>query len=93
MKALIFSAALAASCAPAFAQSNCGPSGDVERVLVDTFQEEAHVLGLSRNGYVLTFWGNSETGTWTIIARSAQGTSCVFDAGEGFQRVDLKAQL
>ena len=93
MKALIFSAALAASSVPAYAQSSCGPSEVVERFLAETLQEEAHVLGLSRNGYVLTFWGNEATGTWTIIAQSAQGVSCILDAGEGFERVELEAQL
>lgn len=92
MKYLTF-VALFASCAPAHAQENCADTEAVYQFLEDNYAEERIVSGLSSGGHVVEYWGNEQTGTWTILITPPQGFSCIVDSGEGFHIHDLKAQL
>lgn len=86
-------AALVASCAPAYAQTECAATQDVYDIMKGMYGEERHARGLSDRGFLTEIWGNEETGTWTIIATSPEGISCVLDQGQNFTREELKGQL
>lgn len=85
--------ALMASCAPAYAQSNCAETQDVYDIISNRYGEDRYTRGLSDRGYITEVWGNEQTGSWTIIATSADGVSCILDQGKGFSRVQLPGQL
>lgn len=86
-------AALIAFGAPVFAQSNCASTKDVQEIMGGIYGEEKYASALSGRGYLVEVWANNETGTWTIIATSPEGISCVMDQGEGFAREELPGQL
>lgn len=93
MKFLTTAALLVATCAPAHAQVNCATTGDVYSIMIDRYGEERIALGLSDKGYIVEFWGNDETQSWTVIMTRADGISCIVDQGNQFIRSERKGQL
>lgn len=69
---------------PAAAQSICGSRGDFIKHLEKRHQEQPTSMGLASNGKMIEVL-TSETGTWTIIVTSPDGTACVIAAGEAWQ--------
>jgi len=78
-----------ATCTPVNAQGTCGPTDDVYNNLTQKFGEHRQSQGLSVNGIIVETWGNSETGTWTILTTTVNGTTCLLASGEWFR---LEAQ-
>ncbi len=68
----------------ASAQSICGERGDFIKHLGKRHQEAPTSMGLASNGKMVEVL-TSETGTWTIIVTSPDGTACVVAAGEAWQ--------
>jgi hypothetical protein len=77
--------ALATCSAPVYAQARCGPTDDAYEVLTNKYGEERHSYGAVQGGIIET-WVNDVTGSWTIIATSADGVSCIVMSGMGFER-------
>lgn len=91
MKAIFLTAALAVSLAvPAFGQSECAASRDLADLMAKNHGEAKIARGLSlRSGAVIEFFVNPETGAWSAIKTTAQGTSCMIDHGLSFELIDL----
>lgn len=81
MKHLAILAALAAT--PAFGQTTCAEREAIATVLAESFQEAQRVAAIN-GGQVLEFWGNEDTGTWTLLLSDVHGTSCIMGGGTGF---------
>ena len=76
--------AMLSSCTPALAQPACGQSVNVWESL-RAYGEERQSLGLTHDGAsIVETWGNTDSGTWTVIVASPQGVSCVVAHGDGF---------
>ena len=73
---------------PAYAAPECASSQDVYDIMSGNYGESRQSAALSDRGYLVEVWANTETGTWTIIATSAEGVSCVVDQGAGFEIVE-----
>jgi hypothetical protein len=81
-------AALAAS--PAGAQSVCGPRADIVRQLGERYGETRQSLGLAGGRGVVELYANSESGSWTILVTSPQGTACLMAAGDSFEHEPVR---
>jgi hypothetical protein len=62
----------------------CGKRADVEKMLKEQFGERAMANGLSHTGAVAEVF-TSPKGTWTIVATSPNGMSCLIGAGEAWK--------
>jgi hypothetical protein len=69
---------------PAAAQGKCGPRADIVTELSRLFQEAPNAVGQVNGNAVIEVFV-SDKGTWTIIATSADGKSCVLSAGDGWE--------
>lgn len=90
---LIASAAIAVLLAcPAYAQPKCYPTERVISELTQKRGEEVIAEGSRSNGTVVTMWGNTETGSWTVTGTKG-GVTCVFDSGGDFKRIVLSPNV
>jgi hypothetical protein len=72
----------------AFAQTqNCGNVLQVSNLLHSEYGETVQDFGIASNGALVQWWGNIDTGTWTIIAVTPDGTACLVASGEGFEHM------
>ena len=62
----------------------CGQRADIERMLKEQFGERAMAHGLAHTGAVAEIF-TSPKGTWTIVATSPNGMSCLIGSGESWQ--------
>ena len=81
IRAIIIGALFAS---PAAAQ-NCAPVTHVAEQLGTQYGETVQDMGIASNGALVQWWGNAETGTWTVIAVTPDGTACLVASGEGFE--------
>lgn len=85
---LITTTALAALFAiPAYAQQNCAPYEHVKSRLAEKYGETRQSIGTARTQTVEVY-ANLETGTWTVVVTSINGTACFVSAGQNFQRLN-----
>lgn len=73
-------AVLMSSCAPAYAQVECGPVDSMTRQLEHRFGETSRGYGLS-GPVVVEVFANLETGTWTIVTHRPDGLTCAVAHG------------
>ncbi|MFQ5565514.1 MAG: hypothetical protein ACE5EU_04045 [Paracoccaceae bacterium] len=76
---------------PAHAQMVCGKRTDMVRQLSEKYGETRRSLGLAEGRGVVELFASEETGTWTILMTSPQGTACMMAAGQAFQIEPVKA--
>jgi hypothetical protein len=77
---------------PAYAQEPpCAPYADLAGALTSKYGESVMERGLSQAGVLVEWWGNSETGTWTILTITAAGVACIVQAGELFETLPVGA--
>jgi hypothetical protein len=69
----------------------CAPYEDVSKALADKYGEAVMERGLSQAGVMVEWWGNSATGTWTILTITAAGVACIVQAGELFETLPVGA--
>ena len=62
----------------------CGKRADVEKMLKEQYGERAMAHGLAHTGAVAEIF-TSPKGTWTIIATSPNGMSCMIGSGKSWQ--------
>lgn len=77
--------------APAAAQMICGKRGDMVRQLDEKYGETRQSMGLSEGQGVVELYASEETGSWTILLTSPQGTTCLMAAGEAYRAEPVKA--
>ncbi len=92
MPALVLAtfAGIALPAAPAGAQMAqvqmvCGKRADIIRQLTDKYGETRRSMGLAEGRGVVELYASEETGSWTILITSPQGTACMMAAGQSFQ--------
>jgi hypothetical protein len=81
---LAAAALLALTAGHANAEEACAASDVVRKHLASKYEEAPVGLGIS-DGVLFEVWSSESKGTWTIIATSPQGKSCVIGAGTGWQ--------
>ena len=69
------------------AQMWCGEYKKVANSLSETFGEVPSSMGLANNGSVVQVFASAD-GTWTILATTPKGLSCVMAAGEAWQKLE-----
>jgi predicted methyltransferase len=86
-----FSLALRAGCAVALAsvapvasaQSQpCAQRAKVIERLAEKYGETLQSVGMQSNNGVLEVYASEETGSWTILVTSPDGTACLIAAGQ-----------
>ena len=88
MRRLLFALLLTLACgSSALAQNarHCAPREAIITRLAEKFGESRQGLGLGRNNAVMEIFANLQSGSWTIIATLANGTSCIIASGEAYQ--------
>jgi hypothetical protein len=81
----IFLPAIPADAQMAGAQMMCGKRADIIRQLDEKYGETRRSLGLAGGRGVVELYASDETGSWTILLTSPQGTACMMASGEAFQ--------
>ena len=71
----------------AHGQTVCGTRAKFLDHLAKTYKEAPTSLGVTGSGQVVEVL-TSATGSWTIIATSPNGRSCVVAAGEAWERLE-----
>ena len=67
---------------PAFGLT-CGSYDAVKGVLESKYEEQFRVGALA-GADLIEFWGNEDTGTWTIVSVDSAGLTCIRADGVGF---------
>lgn len=62
-------------------QPYCAEDAEIHQTLLHDFREQP--VDTSHEGTQL--WGSDDTGTWTLVAPRADGTSCIIASGIGFK--------
>lgn len=86
--------ALAAACAApldAISQEAClfppGPRIAVTGLLTRCCGETQIEVEVTDGSFVLEFWGNPRTGTWSVVRTSPRGISCLTASGRSWRPV------
>lgn len=72
-----------------FAQGrNCGDRAVIIERLAERYGEARVLSGLTQTNGVLEFFGNAESGSWTVLITMPNGMTCLVAAGEAFTLSD-----
>ena len=87
LKSLLVSISLIAVVfqAQATERLQCGPHKDVVAQLAVKYSEQPVAIGVSENGQLIEILAHRDGSTWTVIATTPQGLSCIVIAGEAWQ--------
>ena len=84
---IIAATALAVS-APAAAQpKGCGDRAEMVAHLAKKYQEQPTAFGLQSDGKVVEIFSSKDSGSWTILISTPNGTSCLASTGHAWQPV------
>ena len=72
-------------------QMNCDAYDVLAERLADQYGERPIERGLDWRGEMVEWWGNFETGTWTLLVISASGMACIPAHGEMFETLEAAA--
>jgi hypothetical protein len=64
----------------------CADYREVQRQLAASYGEAPVATGLRSNGELLQVFASPESGTWTIVSTTPQGTACVLAAGRHWEQ-------
>jgi hypothetical protein len=80
---------LALSAAPAMAQDmTCDFYPALAEMLTTQYGEMPLERGLDWRGNMMEWWGNPETGTWSLVTFTADGFACIPAHGELHESVE-----
>lgn len=85
MTALAAATVLTAATAHAQQARNCGPRELVVNRLAEGYGETRQSIGLAANNAVIEVFASDESGTWTILVTSPNGTSCLVASGQAYE--------
>jgi len=68
--------------APAETPRTCAAHTQVVERLAERYGETLQSMGMHSNNGLLEIYASEETGTWTILVTSPDGTSCLVAAGQ-----------
>jgi len=80
---------IATATLPAQAQTLCNTRVSIVSQLTDKYGEVSNGIGMQSAKQVIELWSSKKTGSWTIIASRADGTSCVLAAGRNLARIHI----
>lgn len=92
MKKILLATALIL--APAVAQATqmqCRPYDEVAELLTGGFGEVLLERGLDHRGTMAEWWGNRETGTWSLVTVQPNGVACIPAYGQAFESIEPAA--
>lgn len=73
---------------PSAAQAGrCGTRKAIVAVLAKQFSEKRHALGLVTNQLLMELFV-SQKRTWTLLASSPNGTSCIVASGQSWDKIN-----
>lgn len=75
---------IAATATAARADTTCADRAVILDILQDQFGERLQGMGLSATGNLIEITSNKATGTFTVIATSPGGVSCILVEGDEF---------
>ena len=75
----------------AAAQMACGQRDSIVSQLQERYGETRRAMGFQEGRGIVEVWASDETGTWTIVITTPQGTTCLVAAGEAFQADEITA--
>ena len=68
------------------AQPHCGPRDQIVKALGENFKETPVGMGVTEPGQLIELFASS-SGSWTMVATTPNGTSCLVAAGESWDMV------
>ncbi|MBM9594813.1 hypothetical protein JM664_09900 [Rhodobacteraceae bacterium MCCB 386] len=71
--------------------TTCAPREIVLQKLSDRWGEIRQSVGLGRGNRIVEVFASGDTGTWTILATSPSGLSCVVAVGTAFEALSEPA--
>lgn len=89
MKKIVLAGALASLFAlPVAAQQSepCMLTVDMYQIMIQQYGESRVSTGITPSGRMVEFWGNPESGSWTVVETAPNGISCARASGGGFER-------
>lgn len=84
MKRVITATVLALVSTGAQAQG-CGPYEEIAKYLAKEHGESVIASGTTPRDALVEFWGNPETGSWSLIARPKPDVGCPLMSGENLK--------
>lgn len=63
----------------------CGKRTDLVQQLDEKYGETRRSLGVTAGRGLVELYASEETGSWTILVTTPQGTACLMAAGQAFQ--------
>jgi len=88
--ALIFGAAALAPPAHAQSRTNCLDREKMVQSLETRYNESLKSIGMQSPTQLLEIWSSEDSGTFTVLITSADGTSCVVAFGQNWQAVEVE---
>lgn len=70
--------------APQAPAPKCAPRSEIVYRLANQYGEFATWQGVDRRGTLIEWFGNPDTGTWTLIRTTPDMQACMISEGEGF---------
>lgn len=67
--------------------SQCAPRDAVLATLDTNYGEGRLAVGIAGQSNMMELFSNSETGTWTLLATSPDGQTCLIASGSHFETV------
>ena len=83
-KIVIAAAAIALTSTAAQAQLQCNKRDSVIKALGAKYREQPVAIGVSNGGKLVEVLSTKDGATWTIIATTPKGWSCLIAAGESW---------
>ena len=65
-------------------QTSCAKRSEVIAELNNRYGKRPQSTGLMPNGHMLETFAHSQTGTWTILITTPDGTSCMIASGSAY---------
>lgn len=85
MRILLSLVALLSASMPALAgAASCAPKAVIEDALGGQFAETPFATGIAA-GNMVKFFGNAESGSWTVVVVRPDGVACVVAQGENLE--------
>ncbi len=83
----ILATVLVAATAAAASQSGCAPRADILERFAAQYDEVPVAAGITAAALLVEVLASADGASWTIIATSSDGVSCLIAAGEGWRSV------
>jgi hypothetical protein len=87
-----FLAAMICASSAGAQQMTCRPYPMLVEVLADQYGEMPLARGLDWRGRLAEWWGNPETGTWSLVTLGPDGLACIPAHGDMYEAIAPTSQ-